>query len=294
MIDDYRGLAIFVAVAKAGSFSAAARQLKLSTSVVSHHISRLEEKLGVTLFFRSTRSLSLTSEGDQILDAATRMVAAGEEAVDVLSGHADQPVGALRVASPAFGQCMPVHRCIWNFARAHPLVALSLSSSDQQVDIVREGFDIAIRLGKLADSGLKSRRVGTFRRVLVASPSYLSEHPTVRTIDDLAARDFIAISMLPDDITLLHKAETTTFTPQSFRVEVDSIAAAKAAVIAGLGIQHLPLEEVQPELDAGVLKEVLPSWKLPELGIFAVWPDIGPQKQLTRRFLDYLVANQDT
>lgn len=126
MSDNYRGLAVFVAVHNAGSFSAAGRRLKLSTSVVSHHISKLEERLGVALFFRSTRSLSLTSEGARILEAAQRMVSAGDEALDALSDHSEQPVGALRLTLPAFGLNSAIHQAIWNFAKLHPMVALSI------------------------------------------------------------------------------------------------------------------------------------------------------------------------
>ena len=104
MIDDYRGLAVFVAVADAGSLTAAGKRLKLSTSVVSHHLSRLEHKLGVTLFFRSTRSMSLTPEGHQALNAARRMVAAGEEALAVAGAGSTEPVGNLRITMPAFGE----------------------------------------------------------------------------------------------------------------------------------------------------------------------------------------------
>lgn len=103
MIESFRGLAIFVAVADAVNFSAAGRRMKLSTSVVSHHVSKLEAKLNVPLFFRSTRSLLLTSEGQQLLEAARRMVEAGEEALEALSDQSEQPVGALRLALPAFG-----------------------------------------------------------------------------------------------------------------------------------------------------------------------------------------------
>ena len=174
MIEDYRGLAVFVAVVDAGSFSAAARRLKLSTSVVSHHVSKLEAKLGTPLFFRSTRSLSLTGEGHQILDAARRMVNAGEEAIDALADHIDQPVGALRITLPAFGDNSPVHKAIWQFAHNHPMVAISLHSSDYLADLVKDGFDLAIRLGTLSDSSLKNRRIGTFSRALVASPEYLA------------------------------------------------------------------------------------------------------------------------
>ena len=290
MIDDYRSLAVFVAVADAGSLSAAGRRLKLSTSVISHHLSRLEAKLGVTLFFRSTRSLSLTPEGHAALPPARRMITAGEEAIDALSAGSSEPVGALRLTMPAWGEKMPLRQTLWAFAKAHPLIAISLHSSDAPVDLVKEGFDIAIRLGVLADSSLKSRRIGTFERVMVAAPDYLASRAPLKTIEDLAACDFVALTMLPDMQTLQCGGRAVSFQPENIRLEVDTIASAVSAVMAGLGVQHLPTGEITAELASGDLVQVLPDWRLPDLGIYAVWPDIGPQKALTRRLIDYFVA----
>lgn len=288
MSDDYRGLAIFVTVHEAGSFSAAGRRLKLSTSVISHHISKLEERLGAPLFFRSTRSLSLTSEGSKILEAAKRMVASGEEALDALSDDSDQPVGALRITMPAFGLNSDLHTAVWQFAKAHPMVAISLHSSDIQVDMVRDGYDLAIRLGQLSDSSLKNRRIGTFHRKIVASPEYLKSRSKIATLNDLAEADFISLAMVPDTLTVRHKNEDVTITLQNTRLEVDAITAGRAAVLEGLGLMHLPLNEIENDLASGDLVEVSPQWKLPSFGIYAVWPDAGPQKKLTRRLIDYL------
>lgn len=289
MIEDYRGLAVFVAVADAGSLSAAGRRLKLSTSVVSHHLSRLEAKLGVTLFFRSTRSMSLTPEGHAALAPARRMVAAGEEALDAVGAGSDEPVGALHITMPAWGERTRLRQALWDFARRHPLVSISLHSSDAPADLVREGFDLAIRLGQLADSSLKTRRIADFERVLVASPAYLAHRKPVRTLEDLAACDFIAISILPPTMTLQRESRAVSFQPEHVRLEVDTIASAKSAILAGLGVQHLPLGEVEEEIASGKLVRVLPQWRLPVLGVYAVWPDIGPQKALTRRLIDFFL-----
>ena len=139
MIEDYRSLAVFVAIADTGSLSAAGRRLKLSTSVISHHLSRLEERQGVTLFFRSTRSMSLTPEGQIALDPARRMVAAGEEALDAIHAGNEEPVGALHVAMPAFGEHSKLHQALWGFAQMHPMVAISLHCSDMPTDLVKDG-----------------------------------------------------------------------------------------------------------------------------------------------------------
>ena len=291
-MDDYRALAVFVAVHEAGSFSGAGRRLRLSTSVVSHHVSKLEANVGASLFFRSTRSLSLTPEGQAILPAARAMVTAAEDALDILTETSDQPAGALRITLPAFGDRSPLHRAILRFARAYPMVAISLHTSDYPVDLVKEGFDLAIRLGVLRDSALMSKRIGSFGRKLVASPAYLAERPKIRTLEDLQSCDFVSLAMLPDAITLIRKGQQITFEPENVRLEVHSLSSAKAAILEGLGVQHLPDSEVDPEIAQGLLTHVLPQWSLPELGVYAVWPDIGPQKKLTRRLIEFVKAEQ--
>ncbi len=290
MSDDYKRLAIFAAVAEAGSFSGAARQLGLSTSVVSHHVSQLEARLDAVLLYRSTRSLSLTAEGEKILPHARRMRDAAMQAVDVLADQGGQLTGTLRLTLPSFGTRMRVHQRVWAFARAHPGVSLSLSSSDRPLDLIREGFDLGIRLGVLADSSLKTRRIGTFQRLLVASPEYLARHHPMK--DDPAALvqcDYVGLAMLPPVIDLQRGAELVTFEPASTRVVVDTIAAARAAVLAGLGLQRLPQSEVQADIDSGALVEVMPGWRPPELGVYAVWPDTGGEKRLTRQLVEFLV-----
>lgn len=287
-MDDYRALAIFVAVHEAGSFSSAGRRLKLSTSVVSHHISRLEARLGASLFFRSTRSLSLTPEGQAILPSARAMVTAAGEALDMLTDSADTPVGALRVTLPGLGEHSPWHRSLMRFVRSHPMIAMSIHMSDYPVDLIREGFDLAIRLGVLSDSALKSKRIGSFQRKLVASPAYLAGRSRIKTLEDLQEAAFISMAMLPDAITLVHDGEQISFEPENVRLEVHSLSAAKLAVLEGIGIQHLPTSEVDLEIAEGRLVEVLPQWAPPDLGVYAVWPDLGPQKKLTRRLIEFM------
>lgn len=236
MTKGYYALAIFVAVAETGSFTAAGRRIKLSTSVVSHHIGNLEERLGFSLFFRSSRKLSLTSEGKQILSAARRMVEAGDEALDILTTASDQPVGALRIAMPAFGVHTQLYQAIWGFAKQHPMVATQISSSDEQVNLVEKGFDLAVRIGVMPDSSLMAKRICPFHRVLVASPDYISQSQPINTPEDLLDHKFISIAMLPDEITLLRDEQSFAFEPKHVSTEVDTISAALSAVSAGLGI----------------------------------------------------------
>ena len=290
MVEDYRALAVFAAVADTGGFTAAGRALKLSTSVVSHHVSRLEDRLGAALFFRSTRSLSLTPEGARLLPAARRMVEAGRDALDALAEDGRAPVGALRVALPAFGGAKTIMQKLWGFARENPMVALSLNMSDTQIDLVKDGFDVAIRLGKLEDSALRTRKVGEFSRVLVASPGYLEARPPVTTPADLAQLDFIAMARLPEGFTLQKGRTRAEVLPKAVRVEVNSVGGARDAILAGVGLQRIPLSEVQDDLESGALVRVLPDWSLPVSNIYAVWPATAKQKNLTRLFIDHIAA----
>ncbi len=236
--------------------------------------------------------MSLTPEGHAALGPARRMVVAGEEALAIIGAGSDEPVGGLRLTMPAFGERAHLRRILWDFSRQHPLVAISLHSSDAPADLVKGGFDLAIRLGTLADSSLKSRRIADMERILVASPEYLAARPAVDTLDDLAACDFIAVSMIPGTMTLLRDGEAVTFEPENVRVEVDTIASAISAVLAGLGMRALPRDEVEDDLAAGRLVHVLPGWSLPVLGVYAVWPDSGPQKALTRRLIDFFLDHR--
>lgn len=288
MIDDLRALAIFAKVAEAGSFSAAGRALRLSTSVVSHHVKALETRHGVTLLHRSTRALSLTGDGHRLLEAARRMVEAAEEGLDTIADISDGPAGALRLTMPAFLTNSPQENAIWQFARRYPNVAVTLHGSDKQINLIAEGFDMAIRLGAMSYSSLKSRKIGTFERCLVAAPAYLETIEKPLVPQDLARCDFVLMDMLPDKFVLTRGKEEVTFLPEQSRVLVNSISAARSAVLAGLGVQKLPLSEIGQDLAAGRLVRVLPDWSMPTLNIHAVWPGSSRRGSLVRLLLEFL------
>lgn len=289
MINDLRALAIFAKVAEAGSFSAAGRALRLSTSVVSHHVKALETRHGVTLFHRSTRSLSLTFDGKRLLVSARRMVEAAEEGLDAIADISTEPAGALRLTAPAFLTHSSQEEAIWRFARRYPHIAVTLHRSDEQINLVAEGYDMAIRLGAMSESALRSRKIGTFERYLVAAPSYLEtiEKPVVP--QDLARCDFVLLDMLPDKFVLARGQEEIAVHPEQSRVLVNSISGARSAVLAGLGLQKLPLSEIGEDLAAGRLVRVLPEWSLPTLNIYAVWPASSRRSSLVRLLLEFIL-----
>lgn len=293
MIDDLRAIAIFAKVADEGSFSAAGRALRLSNSVVSHHVKALENRHGVSLFRRSTRALSLTHEGQKLLDSARRMVGAAEEGLNAIANISAEPAGALRMTMPAFLANSAQETAIWQFARRYPNVTVNVHSSDTSLNLIAEGFDLAIRLGKMADSSLKGRQVGTFERCLVAAPTYLRTIETPKHPEDLVRCDFVLLDMLPNKFIVQRGHEEIVVHPEHSRVLVNSVAAARSAVVAGLGMQRLPLSEVQKDLESGRLEIVLPEWSLPTLNIYAVWPEASQQSALVRLLLAVLVGEQE-
>src|SRR6185437_2160385 len=154
MIDELRALAIFAKVVEAGSFRSAANALKLSPSVVSHHVAQLEERLGVALLYRSTRQLSLTSEGEKLFNSAKTMLSAAEEGLNSLAFRATEPIGKLNLTVPAMLTKSLLVADIIAFAKTFPKVVLSINFSDIQQELIREGIDLAIRIGDLKDSTL--------------------------------------------------------------------------------------------------------------------------------------------
>lgn len=289
MIDELRAMAIFAAVAETGSFTAAGRKLRLTTSVVSHHVSKLENRLAINLLYRSTRSLSLTDEGRKLLISAQQMVEAAESGLNQIAEQSEEPSGNLTITMPAFVMNSHYETAIWNFARIYSGINIILRSNDRQVDLIDEGYDMAIRLGEMTNSSLRTRRLGGFARKLVCAPSYLSMHGPIETLDDLRKCIAVEMEMLPNSVILDKNGRHTEIQFQPGRVRVNSVTAAHSAVVSGLGIQRLPATEVEQDLRDGKLVELLPEWSLPDLGVYAVWPETG-RGNLTRRMVDHLTA----
>jgi DNA-binding transcriptional LysR family regulator len=291
MIDELRALAVFAKTVECGSFRAAAKALNLSPSVVSHHVSALEQRLAVALLYRSTRHLSLTSEGELLHASARAMLAAAEQGLDGISGRSRQPFGQLRLTLPAFFSRSDLVARIAAFAREFPRVTLRVDFSDQPRDLIREGIDLAIRVGDLKDSGLKSTRLFDLKRTLVASPDVVAAHRKPKHPGDLGEWDWIGLSMRADAKRFADRKgqpAEVEFTP---RVVVDSVDAACQFAVAGLGLASPPAFLAQPEIAAGRLVEVLPAWQVTSLGVYALWPANASGDSLTRRFVAFLAAS---
>lgn len=194
MIDRLRQMAIFAKTIDHGSFRGAARELRLSPSVISHHISQLEESLGVALIYRSTRKLSLTPDGQRLLAATHKMLEAVERELADLSQSASAPSGELRLTVPSVLSQSHFIEQIAAFSNAHPRIRLSLDFSDSRRDLIDDGFDIAIRMGPKANASATSRKLFSVERRLVASVDYLASRSVPTDPTDLADWDWLALT----------------------------------------------------------------------------------------------------
>ncbi|OWJ63579.1 LysR family transcriptional regulator [Inquilinus limosus] len=281
---------VFVRVVEEGSFSAAARRLGLTPSAVAKLIGRLEERLGVRLLARSTRSLRPTPEGDLFYEQASRILADIAEAEAGVSGAA-APRGRLRIsASIPFGTHCVVP-LLPEFRARFPAVTLDVSLTDEVVDILAERTDVAIRHGPLRDSSLQARKLGVSRRVLIAAPSYLERRGVPRTPADLADHDCL---------TFNYRRSFTDWVlagpdgPRPMQVTgplvVNNGETLRQAVLAGMGIGRTALYHVRSDLDAGRLVELLPEYDPREMEeIHALFLGRGTMPARVRAFIDFLV-----
>lgn len=289
MIDQFKAMAVFRAVVETGTFRGAAKALDLSPSVISHHITQLEANLGTALLYRSTRKISLTSDGHRLFDASTKMVEAAHTGLDAIRSQAEQPAGRLKVAvTGAVFENPPYVNHITAFAKAHPKVDLSVSFSDQKVELIGSVFDAAVRIGWLDDSRYKTRKLCDVGRVLVASPDYLQGRKPPKKVEDLETFDWIKLAQLPVNKQLINKSgDVPTIRPR-IAIEVDSGAALRRMALAGMGVVAIPRVLVASDIIDGRLIELRPRWELMAAGAFAVWPNNVSETSLTIRFVNFL------
>ena len=292
-MDSLTSLTSFVRTAETLSFVQAARLLGISASAVGKNVARLENKLGVRLFNRSTRNVSLTAEGAALLIRCQHILEQLHEAESELTNSAAQPAGKLRVSLPVIGYRLILPR-LPEFSRRYPQVELDLDFSDRLVNIIDEGFDVAIRSGELADSRLKSKKLGDFRFVLCASPAYLKEYGQPGSPEDLTEHRCIFFRF--PSTGLLQPWELRGMRPAAdikaaSALTVNNIEASVRLCMAGMGISYIPDFAVREPLAAGQLKEVLPGDCIKQGYFSALWPASRYLSPRIRCFVDFLAES---
>lgn len=288
-MDNLSGFVVFVQVAETRSFVAASRLLGVSASAVGKSVARLEEKLGVRLFHRSTRSVTLTSEGALFLERSRRILAEIEAAEMELSQATAAPRGRLRISLPMVSS--PMLPVLGEFMREYPEIELDLDFTDRLVDVVEEGFDAVVRAGEPTDSRLVARKLGSFRSVMVASPDYLSQRGIPKVPADLLEHACLHYRF-PHTGKLepweLRRAEGEPELQLRTSMICNNIETRVRFALQGLGIAYLPEFAIKELLSDGRLHTVLTSYT-ERTGVFYVlWPASKYPSPKVRALVDFL------
>ena len=287
-MSSFGDLEIFAKVVAAGSMSAAGRELGLSPAVVSKRLRRLEDRLGTRLMQRTTRQIALTESGQGFYERVIAILASVEEAETFVSGRQARAEGTLKVTAPrAFGR-MHVARHLGDFLDRHEGLSINLVLSDKMVDIVGEGYDLAVRIAELPDSSLVARRLAKVGDVLVAAPVYLERHGTPATPADLLEHLCVPSDTREPWVIEGPDGETRTHRPNG-PLQTNSSEVVLASVESGIGIALRSVWEVGEALRDGRLVRVLPEWRGAETtGVHAVYPSRRYLPTKVRVLIDYL------
>ena len=286
---DLNAILIFASVAETGSFTAAARTLALPKSTVSRKVLELEKHLGARLIQRTTRKLSLTDVGRVYYEHCARISREADEADLAVQQMQATPRGVLRVTAPL--SFRPPSRIAAEFLKRYPDVRIEVVCTDRNVDLVAEGFDVAIRAGPLTDSSLIARKVAMVKQVLVAAPVYLRRRGRPRTPLELQEHETIAFGSGPSPgVWSLRKAGESVDVRVRPRLAVNDVDWVHDAASRGIGIALLPEYVCREDLHAGRLRQVLTEWSLEETPLHALYPT---PRHLSRKVVTFIEMLRD-
>ncbi|MES2784498.1 MAG: LysR family transcriptional regulator [Pseudomonadota bacterium] len=288
-MDKFQEMRVFTAVADSGSFVSAADSLAMSKAAVSRFVSDLEQRLGVRLMHRTTRKLSLTQEGEVFLARCREILASIEASEAEITTHSDRASGFLKVSVPvSFG--VKHLAALWSeFLELHPRVSLDVQLADRVIDLIDEGFDLAVRIARLPDSSLVSRQLASTRLVLCASPEYLARRGRPLHPSELAQHEVVAYSLLAiGDQWQFAGPDGPVTVKVKPRVWTNNGDTCVRAAVGGTGLVLQPTFLLAQELASGQLVEVLPEYRSIELGIYAVYPTRKFVLPKVRALLEFL------
>ncbi|HWX04545.1 MAG TPA: LysR family transcriptional regulator [Bradyrhizobium sp.] len=288
-MDRLTSLTAFVRVVDNGGFSAAGRRLNMSTTMVSNHVQALEERLGARLLHRTTRKVNLTEVGRAYYDRAVQILADLEQADDIAGALQSTPRGTLRIYT-ATHIVQFVSPVVAEYLGAHPDVKVDLSIGERSIDLIDEGFDIAVRLTPPPDSSLIVRSLATWRHVLCCSPAYLEKHGPPRQLSELADRNCVRHALYPyeDGWRFVDRKGAPASVRVSGNLFSNSAETLRTAALRGVGISLAPGFLVANDLESGRLIRLLPEYRPVELSMNAVYPHRHHLSAKVRSFIDLL------
>jgi DNA-binding transcriptional LysR family regulator len=287
-------LILFATIAEQGSLVRAADHLGIPKATVSRRLTNLEAQIRQKLLVRTTRRLALTEFGQEFLEHCQRVAEEAAATRDFVNSQEMQPRGRLRVSMPSeYGQQLPLSHAIAAFLGQYPEIQLELDMSSRRVDLIGEGYDLAIRMGTLeSDSTLVVRKIGEQHFGLYASPSYLSQHAAPKVPDDLMQHSAVRLLSAKGKSVpwkLLHGKKTWEGAPPG-RIMLNSLGMIRQLLMEGVGIGALPTNSIEEDVRRGRLARILPDWELPVVPAWAVMPTRRYLPAKTRVFLAHLEA----
>ncbi|MEO8006076.1 MAG: LysR family transcriptional regulator [Betaproteobacteria bacterium] len=289
-MDRLTAMGLFVRIVETGSFSAVAREMNMTQPTVSKQLTALEKQLKTRLLNRSTRQLSLTEAGSAYFDSSKRILDIVNDAEANLGVLQTQLTGVLRInSSIGLGQ-MYLGPLVLKFQKAHPGLMMDLTYADRFVDLVEEGVDVAIRIGRLVDSGLAARRIGTSERCLIATPAYLKKNGTPKIPQDLVNHNCILYAYLSTGSEWLFGENGEIRVKVSGTLRANNGEAIRQAVMADIGIAASPAWLIQDDLKSGKVIEILRDFTPPSGEINAVYPSGRHVSAKVRAFTEFVKA----
>lgn len=288
-MDRLAAMEIFVSVAEAGSFSAAAKRMSVGQPAISKSVAQLEDRLGARLILRSTRGLTMTEAGQRFYEHAKLAIKEADEADQVVRHASDSLSGKLRVSAAVSFTCLHVLPALDAFLSRHPALEIDLRLDDRNIDLLEEGLDVALRMGSLADSAMTARRIGRSPRLVVGTPGYFAHAGMPATPSDLSEHQAIVYSQRGggESWTFSRDGDEVDVTV-SGRVRVSAAEAMRTAVLSGMGLAVASRWMFSPELASGKVRPVLTDWTLPALDLWAVFPSGRLVTARARAFVEFV------
>ncbi|MCJ2376974.1 LysR family transcriptional regulator [Vibrio sp. ZSDZ34] len=285
--EQLKSMVVFAEVANQGSFTAAAKKLNLTRAVVSYHVKKLESQLGMKLLNRTTRSISLTEAGKVYFDNCQVISQQAIAAQHTIENFKNEPQGLLKITCPVNVGLQLIVPALNQFRRLYPNIELDVKLTDEVVNIIQDGIDLAIRGAPLKDSGMQATHLATMATCLCASPEYLRKHGRPQHPTDLSSHHWVLYQLSSSTIEL--KQGNRSFSIQAKgAVSTNNAAARTAFVEGGQGLGRIPEYDAMPKISQGKLEQVLTDYTAPNINVYGVFPPGTSSAKKLRLLLDYL------
>ena len=285
--EQLKSMVVFAQIVEQGSLTAAAKQLSLTRAVVSYHLKKLETQLEVTLLNRSTRTMALTEAGIAYYQRCRVITEQANAANQQIENLKNEPQGLLKISCPVNVGMQLIVPAINNFKRLYPKIDIDLQLSDEVIDIIKSGFDFAIRGVALNDSNLQATKLTTMSTCICGSPEYFANFSKPKTPEQLSEHKWVVYQLGSKTLTLQKEGKKYSL-PMQGGLSTNNAAARTAFVEAGHGIGRIPLYDAWPKVQAGLLDIVLDDYKSKDIELYGVFPPGAAGSKKLRLFIDYL------